>query len=86
VCLKRWSSVWGACRFLRSSCQIQSTGVQGNCSAKSHGGEDDSTGLRAEHSLDHTAHAVRTASGALAVPLQRKQSVQTGSRQAPRFG
>jgi hypothetical protein len=50
---------------------------------KSHGGEDDSTGLMTEHSLDHTAHAVRTASGVLAPPLQQKQSGKMGSRPVP---
>jgi hypothetical protein len=50
---------------------------------KSHGGEDDSTGLRTEHSLDHTAHAVRTVSGVLAAPPQQKQSVMMGSRPVP---
>ena len=50
---------------------------------KSHGGEDDSTGLRTEHSLNHTAHAVRTAGGVQAVPSQQKQSVVMGSRPVP---
>src|SRR5260370_26532676 len=65
-------------------CQIGSKGVKGNCSAESHGGKDGSTGLSAKHSLDHTAHAVRTVSGAQATPPQQKQSVTTGNRQVPR--
>ena len=50
---------------------------------KSHGGEDDSTGLRTEHSLNHTAHAVRTADDVLEASPQQKQSVMMGSRPVP---
>ena len=70
----------------RRACQSRGIGVQGNCSSKSCGGEDDSTGLRTQ-TADITPRTRCVPPEALnSAATAKTKSAETGSRQVPRFG
>jgi hypothetical protein len=66
-------------------CQIDCGGVEENCSVKSQGGEDDSTGLRTRPATI-TPRMRCVPPGALKRRDGEMKSAEMGSRQAPHFG